>query len=174
MKIFVETDRLIMRELLPVDDSFIFELDRNSEVHRYLGNNPITTLEKAKEIIEFIRMQYVSLGIGRWAVVEKKSGNCIGWSGLKLVKEPINNHIDFYDLGYRFLPAYWGKGYATEAALASVDYGFNTLKATSIYAIADERNQDSKNVITKVGLKYIESFLYEGLPHAWFELHRKS
>ena len=55
----IETKRLILRELLPSDEVGMFELDSNPAVHKYLGNNPIATIEQAREIIEKIRGQYL-------------------------------------------------------------------------------------------------------------------
>ena len=91
----IETDRLILRELLLTDDAGMFELDTNPQVHQYLGNNPITTINQAREIIAMVMRQYASNGIGRWAVIEKASGDFIGWCGLKFIQEHVNNHITF-------------------------------------------------------------------------------
>lgn len=169
MQIFVETNRLILRELMPSDATGMFDLDTDADVHRYLGNKPIETMDEAWQVIAFIRNQYVQNGIGRWAVVEKATGDFVGWSGLKLVKELTNGHINYYDLGYRLLKKHWQKGYATESARASLDYGFTTLNLPVIYAMADVRNIASRNVLLKTGLQYIETFDLNGVPHDWFK-----
>src|SRR3954462_3045386 len=103
MKIFAETERLILRELLPTDAEGMFELDSDADVHKYVGKKPVKTIDECRDVIEFIRAQYVSNGIGRWAVIEKSTNNFVGWSGLKLMKEKVNGHIDFYDIGYRLV-----------------------------------------------------------------------
>jgi ribosomal-protein-alanine N-acetyltransferase len=172
MKIFAETERLILREILPIDRNGLFAIDSDPDVNIYLGNNPVENIEKIDDIIKFIRKQYVENGIGRWAMVEKSTNNFIGWTGLKLVRELTNNHIDYYDLGYRLNKSYWGKGFATEAAKASLQYGFNTLNLNKIYAIADSKNVASRNVLEKVGLKYIETFTYIDTDHDWFEMQK--
>src|SRR5690606_32498264 len=100
MKTYLETDRLILREIVSKDVDGMFELDSDHEVHKYLGNNPVKNKEEARKNIDFIRQQYIENKIGRWAVVERSSNQFIGWAGLKLIKETINNHIDYYDLGY--------------------------------------------------------------------------
>src|ERR1044071_5803845 len=140
MRFYLETPRLILRDLLPTDDAGIFMLDSDPEVHRYVGRKPITTIEQARQVIDIIRGQYESNGIGRWAVVEKDSNNFIGWAGLKLMKEPVNSHVDYHDLGYRFIRPYWGKGYATEAAMATLQYAWQVMCLPKVYAIANVDN----------------------------------
>jgi [ribosomal protein S5]-alanine N-acetyltransferase len=173
MKIFAETDRLVLREILPEDDKEIFQLDSDPAVHRFLGNKPINSLDQAKQTIQFIRQQYIQNGIGRWAVIEKESGNFIGWSGFKLITEPINNHVNYYDLGYRFLKTHWGRGFATEAAKASLTYAFTHLNQTAIFAIADIRNLNSRKVLEKAGFSVTKIFHYQDCAHYWFKIEKK-
>ena len=92
MKIYVETERLILREMLPSDAEGMFELDSNPIVQKYLGNKPVKTIEDSHNIIDYVRKQYKNQGIGRWAAIEKSSGNFIGWSGLKF-------YIDTFNIG---------------------------------------------------------------------------
>ncbi len=105
-------------------------------------------------------------------MIEKKSNKFIGWSGLKLVKELTNNHINYYDLGYRLNQNYWGMGYATESAIACVDYGFKQLNQNEIFAMAHFENKASRHVIEKSGLKYIETFEDNKIPHDWFKIEK--
>jgi [ribosomal protein S5]-alanine N-acetyltransferase len=168
MALFIETDRLILREIVPSDYQGIYELDADYKVHKYLGNNPIQHTAQAKQTIDFIRKQYVENGIGRWAMVEKETNNFIGWAGLKLITEEINNQLNYYDLGYRLISKYWGNGYATEAAKASIAFGFNNLNLDEIYGMADLRNINSRRVLEKVGMRYIDTFDYKGI--CWFKL----
>lgn len=172
MEIFAATNRLILRELIPADAPGMFELDADKDVHLYL-DKPISSIEEARESIRFIRQQYRENGIGRWAVIEKESNRFIGWAGLKLVKEVTNHQVNYYDLGYRFIKKYWGKGYATEAAIASLDYGFNTLKAGNIFAMTDVNNLASVRVLEKAGLKFVTTFEDNGEPANWFQISRQ-
>ncbi len=170
MKIFAETERLILRELMPADAEGMFGMNSDPDVHRYLGNKPVKSIEQSIAEIEFIRKQYVENGIGRWAVIEKTSGNFLGWSGLKLITETTNNHINYYDLGYRFSKRFWGKGYATETAIAVIHYGFTELKLNEIIGIADINNLGSIHVLEKVGLKRVSVFDYDGTKHLWMRI----
>ena len=78
MQFHVETERLILRELKQVDLEGMFELDSNPEVHKYLGNKPVKTIEESQKRIESIRNQYQKHGIGRFGVIEKSSGDFMG------------------------------------------------------------------------------------------------
>ena len=172
MRIFVETERLILREILPTDADGLFQLDSDPCVHRYLGNKPVENKEQTIAAINFIRQQYVDNGIGRWAIIDKESNNFIGWTGLKLVRELTNNHINYYDLGYRLIQKYWGQGFATETAKASLNYGFEKLNLSEIYAMADSQNIKSNNVLTKIGLRFIETFDLDGIRHNWYKIDK--
>lgn len=170
MEIFAETERLILRELVEEDEQGLFELDSDPEVHRYLGNQPVKNMEQIRMVIAFIQQQYEDNGIGRWAVVEKRSGAFVGWAGLKLFKEPVNGQQDFYELGYRFMKKHWGKGYATESAKASTNYGFKILKLKEIFAMTDVNNAASKQVLKKTGFIHINTFAFNEEPTDWFRI----
>lgn len=175
MKFYIETERLILRDVLDTDIDGMFELDSNPKVHQYLGNKPITTKQQAKDAINFIRDQYTERGIARWAAIEKSSGDFIGWSGLKLnsaKNESFNGKLNFYDIGYRFIPRYWGKGYGSESAFAALDYGFKTLDLKTITGIAEVDNIGSNKILQKIGLKFTEEFLYDNIKHNWYQLNK--
>lgn len=173
MKPIIETPRTIIREILPEDEQGMFVLDSNPEVHRYLGNHPIENIEQAQDIITFVRQQYVDNGIGRWAVIEKSTQQFMGWTGFKLMKTEMNKHINFFDIGYRFIQSYWGKGFAKETALACLNYGFETLQHTEVYGMADVQNIASNKVLSGIGLNLIETFEFEDTPHHWYHLTRE-
>src|SRR5688572_1907750 len=105
---FLATPRLILREIIHDDALAMFEMDSDADVHRYLGKTPVKKIEEIHHAIDSIRQQYESNGIGRWAVMTRQSNKFIGWAGLKLITEPINDHVNHYDLGYRFLKNQWG------------------------------------------------------------------
>ncbi len=95
MKVFAETDRFILREILITDIDGMFELDSDPEVHRYLGNSPVTDKEQIATVIKYIRQQYIDYGIGRWAIIDKDRNDFIGWAGLKFVTDLTNNHKNY-------------------------------------------------------------------------------
>lgn len=170
MKTSFDTERLILREILASDDVGMYELDSAPEVHRYLGNKPFTNIEQSREIIKNIQQQYVDNGTGRWAVLLKETGQFIGWAGLKLMRN-INGQTDCYELGYRFMPKYWGKGYATEASKAFIDFGFIEMKLKVICAMTSLDNAGSQKVLIKAGFSFLNIFEFEGEYHNWYEIH---
>jgi [ribosomal protein S5]-alanine N-acetyltransferase len=172
MKVFAETPRLILREIDIQDAKGILLLDSDPEVHLYLPDNVKHTIEEAKEDIRNIKKQYADFGIGRWAVIEKASGAFTGWAGLKWNTGPENHRRDFYDLGYRLIRKYWGRGYASEAAKVSIDYGFNTMNLDEINGIADSRNLASIKILQKVGMKFIETFTEDNHLLHWYSIKK--
>jgi RimJ/RimL family protein N-acetyltransferase len=172
--IIIETDRLYFREILETDDYSILELDSDPTVHQYLGNHPIKDIIQARNLIQFIRQQYLDNGIGRLAIVEKGTNNFVGWGGFKLITNVVNGHRNYHDLGYRLIKRYWGKGYATESSKAAIEFGFKKLELPVIYAIVDANNIQSKKVLEKCDFRCKEVFDYENTPHYWFELRNKN
>lgn len=162
MDVHIETERLRIRALQESDLDGMFALDSDPEVHKYLGNKPITEKAAALKYIKDTNKQYKERGIGRWAVELKETGDFIGWCGLRLYTEyTFNNHTNFYDIGYRLRHEFWGKGYATEASKACLEYAWNVLHLDNVYGITEKGNEGSHRVLLKIGLTYVEDFYYE-------------
>lgn len=174
MNIFIETERLLLREVAETDENDLFEMDSDPAVHRFIEQKPVQSIEDIRKVIKMLKAQYRENGIARWAVVDKSTEECIGWAGLKYFDQPLNNHINFYELGYRFKQKHWGKGFATESAIAILDYGFKQLAIDSIFAITDPGNLKSKKVLGKLGFEHREVFDYEGDLTDWFELKKQN
>jgi ribosomal-protein-alanine N-acetyltransferase len=100
----------------------------------------------------------------------KKGRQFIGWAGLAYLPE-----FDEIDLGYRFLPNYWGKGFATEVSHAILTYGFDKLALEQIIAIAMKGNTASISVMEKVGMEFNKFAPYEpgGEYVAWYWCDKK-
>lgn len=170
----LETKRLILRKLEEADYERLFLLDSNAEVMKYIGMPTLSKVEESKEVVKMIMQQYEDNGVGRLAVIEKESELLIGWSGLKLNTSEVNGHQNFYELGYRFLPETWGKGYATESGKASLEYGFNDLKAEIIYAYAHCENLASNHILTKLGFEKTDEFTEPDGICFWYELKKEN
>ncbi|WP_372754824.1 GNAT family N-acetyltransferase [Labilibaculum sp.] len=169
MKILFETERLFLREIQPSDAESMFEMDSDPEVYKFLGRKPIRTLAQSKKMIESIRDQYKNIGIGRWAIVEKESGNFVGWTGFKFEKENENGQHDFYNLKFRLLRKYWGKGYVTEATKAAIRYAFTELKFTEIFSMTLISNVKSQHILDKLGFTLEDKFMYQGDEITWYK-----
>lgn len=172
MTVFAETPRLFLREITMNDVDGFFDLDSDPEVHKYLGTQPVTTKDQIIDIIKSVRQQYIDNGVGRWAIIDKSTNRFIGWTGLKLVKDVINNQSNYYDLGYRLIRKYWGQGIATETAKISLDYGFEKLNLPEIIATVNCENSASNNVVSKIGFKIYETFYLHGLKHNWYKIEK--
>lgn len=171
---YLETKRLILRKFEEADFERLFLLDSNPEVMKYVGMPTLSKAEESKEVVKMIMQQYEDNGLGRLAVIEKESELLIGWSGLKLNTSEVNGYQNFYELGYRFLPETWGKGYATESGKASLDYGFNDLKAEIIYAYAHCENTASNHILTKLGFEKTGEFTEPDGICFWYELKKEN
>ena len=91
MEINIETNRVFIRPLMQVDVEGMFALDSNPEVHKFVGNQPIKTIDESRDVIEMVRAQYIENGVGRWAMLEKTTGDFIGWIGFKLIKDALED-----------------------------------------------------------------------------------
>lgn len=174
MNIYIETERLILRKFVEEDYERLFLLDSDPEVMKYIGIAPLTKAEESKEVVKMIMQQYEDNGFGRLAAIEKESGLLVGWSGLKLHIAEINGYKNFYDLGYRFLPETWGKGYAFESGKASLEFGFNDLNADAIYANAHSENIASNKTLTKLGFENKGEFTEPDGICFWYELKKEN
>jgi ribosomal-protein-alanine N-acetyltransferase len=103
------------------------------------------------------------------AIIKKDTGEFVGWSGLKFERE-VREEFDYYDLGYRLKEKFWGHGYATEAAIASLDYGFNNLKLKEICAAAYTKHTVSNIILKKIGLKPSGTFTFDNELCNWYVL----
>jgi RimJ/RimL family protein N-acetyltransferase len=150
MNIVIETNRLLLRTFTEDDAALIYELNLDPDVIRYT-HDPIKDLAHASEILEkVIISQYALYNHGRWAVHVKATLEFLGWCGLKYLAE-----LNEIDLGFRFKKEGWGKGYATEAAYASIQYGFEKIGLQRIVARAEIDNIGSWKVLEKCGMTYI-------------------
>jgi len=155
----------------------MFDLNSNPLVQKYTGDSLVTTKEQAEEVLHnTVLKDYKIYGYGRFAVIHKPDQKLIGFSGIKYLPEANGKS----DLGYRFLPEYWGKGIATESSKMSLKFAFNKLKLKQIFGFVELENSASKNVLLKVGFKLDKIDFYPGeedIPEKktlqWFVLKKK-
>lgn len=148
--IILQTERLTLRQLMIDDAGFIVELLNQPSFIQNIGDRGVRTLEDAREYILTGPMaSYEKFGFGLYLVELRESGTAIGLCGLLK-----RDTLDDVDIGYAYLPAYWGKGYAFEAASAVLDYGRTTHHLQSIVAVVSPENAGSIKVLEKLGMKF--------------------
>ena len=152
MKI-LETDRLILRHLSLEDAEFILQLLNEPSWLRFIGDKGVRNLEDAQAyILQGPIEMYARLGFGLYLVELKEQCVSIGMCGL-IKRDAL---IDV-DIGFAFLPQYWCRGYAYEAASAVMSYGANVLGLNRIVAITSVDNDSSVKLLHKLG------FVFEGM-----------
>ncbi|HNQ26689.1 MAG TPA: GNAT family N-acetyltransferase [Aquaticitalea sp.] len=173
MNLKFETERLILKPLEICDIDGFFEMNNDPNVNRFL-RNPILTMADAEKYVAKVINEYKKNGIGRYAVFLKDTGRLIGFSGLKFRESEENNQSDFYDLGYRFSKDFWKNGYATEAALFWINYGFTTMKLDKIHACAENENTASNHLLQKLGFQLTNQYYANNLLHNWYQIKQDS
>jgi ribosomal-protein-alanine N-acetyltransferase len=162
------TRRLEHRAFTLEDSEAFFALNSHPEVMRLTGEPPLEHLDDARAAIASYP-DFDQVGYGRWACVLKDSQTVIGFCGLKHLPE-----FDEVDVGYRFLPQYWGQGFATEACSASVAFGFDVLKLQRIVGFVLPDNSASIRVLEKVGMLRDGEVIYDGQKALRFAIGRTS
>ncbi len=144
----LETPRLILREFREEDAEDLFRLNANPEVMRYTGDTPFADVEAARRFVRDYD-EYEREGFGRWAVIDRRDGRFMGFCGLR--REMNTGEVD---LAFRLSPRYWSSGFATEAARASLQAGFERFGLKEIIGRAMRENLPSISVLQKLGMKY--------------------
>lgn len=162
----LETPRLYLREMTPEDAEVAYILNLDPDVLRYTGDDPFENIEEAKTFLENYA-SYRTYGFGRWGVILKETGEYLGWCGLKYTPE-----LDEFDIGYRLMKKFWGKGYATEAAEACLEFGFTQLNMKTIVGRAMPANVASVRVLEKIGLSYLENRFTDGTEEVIYVKHK--
>lgn len=157
----LETERLVLRRLTSDDAAFIFKLLNEPSFLRNIGDKGVRTRADAVAYIQNGPVaSYEHFGFGLYLVELREAEIPIGICGL-LKRETLTD----VDVGFAFLPAFWSKGYALEAASAVMEYGRNVLGIGRIVAITAPENESSIRLLEKMGLKFERQMvLSEGAP----------
>jgi RimJ/RimL family protein N-acetyltransferase len=157
-KLILETERLLLREFDEGDVGPFYRMGTDPDVTRYTGVGALTSPEHALEIMRAYPLaDYRKYGYGRWACVWRPSGEVIGFAGLKYLAD-----LGEVDIGYRLFPEYWGRGLATEASRAALDYGFDRLGLKEIIGLVAPENLASVRVLVKLGMTFTGLMDYQG------------
>jgi len=146
----LQTERLALRKLTADDAAFMLALLNQPSFIRFIGDRGVRTLDDARRIIvQRYIAAYDKLGFGVYLTLLRETQTPIGICGL--IKR---DGLDDVDLGYAFLPQYWSKGYASEAASATLAYAVNTLGFRRVLGITVPDNVGSIRVLEKAGMKF--------------------
>lgn len=150
----IETPQLLLRPFTLDDAEAYWPLVNLPEVLRYTGEEPKPSLDAVREVIRTRPLHdYKVRGYGRMACIEKSSGRLVGFSGLKFVDD-----LQETDVGYRFLPECWGKGYATESGRALMAQVREAFGIKRIIGLVQPANIASARVLEKLGLVHERTF----------------
>ena len=147
--VILTTPRLVLRTFRRDDLPHYAALNAHPEVFRYLGGEPLTRAH-SDEIAEWAQQVYAEEGIGLLAVERREDGVFLGMCGL----HHQQSYPDDVEVAWRFAYEYWGNGYATEAATAWLDHGFDTLGFPRIISITDTPNERSLAVMRRLGMTF--------------------
>ncbi|MBD3917551.1 GNAT family N-acetyltransferase [Paenibacillus sp. PR3] len=174
--IYFETARLQLRDWEETDLEPFRRLNADEEVMTYFPKT--LSNEETDVFYQSIMSEFQECGFGLYAVEVKESKAFIGFIGF----HRPTFEADFtpcIEIGWRLKKEAWGKGYATEGAKACLQYGFNQLGFTDVYSFTAEVNTPSKNVMSKIGMRFIRTFEHprveEGSPlkkHVLFHIDR--
>jgi RimJ/RimL family protein N-acetyltransferase len=160
------TERLLLRPFSSEDAKDIFELNGDSEVMKYTGDQPFGSIAEARKFILSYN-HFEKWERGRFGVFLRENNAFIGWCGLKYHEDTGET-----DLGYRFKKAFWGKGYGTEAAGICIKDGFSRLHLQRIYAEAYSENKGSIKIMEKIGMNFHIETLLKGEPGVIYEIFK--
>lgn len=147
----LETTRL---RLEPYNDSHyegLRAMDNDSDVMRYISKGIVKTPEETRENIRRVQSRWQKYGFSWWAIKEKASGVVVGAACLQYLANVEGAPLE---IGWRLIPEHNGKGYATEAAKAIIDFAAEHIGADYLVAVADPENIPSQRVMQRLGMAY--------------------
>lgn len=146
----IETARLRMRVFKPEDlPEYHAKIYGDADVMRYLPGGVPRPIEGTQSVLEWAIDHFNTYGFTMWAVFDKANGAFLGHCGIVKLRD-----TEDFELAYAFAKPAWGKGFAPEAARASLRYGFESAGLDIIYAMAFPENINSQRVMQKIGMKH--------------------
>jgi RimJ/RimL family protein N-acetyltransferase len=154
----LSTDRLLLRKIATADAPFILRLLNEPSFIQFIGDKGVRSLDDARQyILNGPIASYQKHGFGLYVVTLKSDNTPIGMCGL--LKRATLKDVD---IGFAFLPEFWNKGYALEAAAVVMTYGKNVLKLPRIVAITNKDNHASAKLLNKIGLRFDRFIALDG------------
>lgn len=149
----LETKRLRLRQWVLSDMVPLYHLNADPEVMAFFPNR--LNKEQSNTYLLELHSRIAQNGYGFWAVEEKASGCLVGFVGLNVPKYDLP-FGPCTEIGWRLAKRFWGKGYATEAAEACLEYGFFEREIERIYSFTASVNKPSENVMIRLGMNKLD------------------
>ncbi len=145
----LKTPRLLLRPWQPSDRDALWRMQSNPRTMEFLM--PVADRTASDAVADRAEAHFACHGFGLWVVEVPGIAEFVGYCGL--VHVPYTEHFTpAVEIGWRFDPAFWGQGYATEAARAALDFGFEKLGLDEIVAITVPANLRSRAVMERLGM----------------------
>ncbi len=149
---FLESERLIIREIRVEDASFYFELFSDPDWIAYINDKGLKSVKETEVYLKemLLKSEQELNGLGFFTVISKETKELVGTSTALQRK-----NLEFVDVGYGFLPKGRGKGFATEATRLMMQYVKETFKQEKVYAFTMPKNEKSKKLLSNLGFQFV-------------------
>ena len=163
----ITTTRLFMEPFAPAHTDALFQMNSDPQVMRYLGD-PQSRADVTESIVK-VQARWAAKGFSWWSIFLKDTDTLIGSACLQNV-----GHIEDapLEIGWRLMTTYHGKGYATEAGQAAMNFAFERVGVDYVCAVANPANTASQNVMKRLGMHYVGVKTYYDEPCAYYERHK--
>jgi len=152
----MRTSLLKLRLLEFADAEVLHNIYQTEGVLRYFPTTTPPPLERVERFIDNQKEHWDKYGYGNWGILPDGEKQIAGWAGLQFLPD-----LDETEVGYLLDKPFWGRGFATEAAGASLGFGFEQCNLEHIIALVHPENLASRRVIEKCGMTYVDTI------HLW-------
>ncbi|HAX70178.1 MAG TPA: GNAT family N-acetyltransferase [Anaerolineales bacterium] len=152
------TERMILRPFTMNDREALLAITQEPGIFQYFPTKSAWGMEKVERSIQHQTNHWQTFRYGQMAVTLRETGQLMGWCGLEFL--PDTNETE---VGYLLGHAFWGKGYATEAARVCVEFGKSEIGLKEIIGLTDPLNVASQRVLEKCGLAFTRRQVYFGM-----------
>jgi ribosomal-protein-alanine N-acetyltransferase len=161
----LQTERCVLRPIASGDTVLLHHMWISPGVRRYLWDDEIIPIERAREVVEKSEQMFRDGSFGLWGVWLRSPPSLVGFAGLWWFRDPPE-----LELVYGLAESHWGRGYAAEAARAVLDYCFDALGMPAVRASTDVGNAASIRVLERLGFVFERRATVGGLDTVFYEL----
>ncbi len=162
----LDTERLILREINENDFDDLYRMNSDPLIMKYVGDGSTRSHEQmTKELGTLISHYSRKPGLGIWATILKGTNSFVGASGLVYY-----DNTPEIEIAYRMLKEHWNNGYATEASIGLLKYGFKKIGLKKIVSSAHVENVASRRVMEKIGMRHVDNRVHYNCLQAYYEI----